>query len=242
MSEYVVHFAKAARSADEYSVMLKILSEGRILPSGPFGAARKLRELGDSQRSACFSEIPLDLLERLIKRRDSLYGVGFRQDLLTAKGGARVWYLDKDGSAAGSFQTVVRDAMTGGIDPNDPIWKITPFVDYPGEYGGTQYRFEWEREWRVPGGLEFTPDDVAFLFIPEDLHAAAWAFFEEAQRDNSGPAYFCPYVDPRWELPQIQAAFASVPPAPDFDEEGRCDACGGPVWGGQCLLCGSPRL
>ena len=68
MSEYAVHFTKAAEPASEYDVMLKILSEGRIIPGGPFGAARNLPELSESQKSACFSEIPLDLLERLIER------------------------------------------------------------------------------------------------------------------------------------------------------------------------------
>ena len=82
--------------------MLKILWEGRIHASGPFGAARKLAGLGDTQHSACFSEIPLDLLARLIDRR-SLYGIGFRQDVLVAGGGARVWYLDKGGPAAEGF-------------------------------------------------------------------------------------------------------------------------------------------
>jgi hypothetical protein len=242
MSEYAVHFTKPAPPSDEYWVMLTILSEGRILPTGPLGAARNLEELGDSQKSACFSEIPLDLLERLIERR-SLYGIGLRQDLLTACGGARVWYLDKDGPAAESFKEVVRAAMKGGIDPADPIWRITPFVDYPGDYGGTQYRFEWEREWRVPGGLEFTPDDVAFLFIPEELHAAARTFFEDAEREHTGPAYLCPYVDPRWDMQRVQEAFASVPLAPALEpQDSSCDYCGGPVSAGQCLLCGNPQL
>ena len=74
--------------------------------------------------------------------------------------------------------------MAGGIDPTDAVWAITPFVDYPGEYGGSQYRFEWEREWRVPGGLAFSPDDVAFLFIPEDLHAKARSFFDDEFRET----------------------------------------------------------
>jgi hypothetical protein len=241
MSEYAVHFTKPSPPSTEYDVMLKILWEGTVLPTGPLGAARKLTALGDSQKSACFSEIPLDLLGRLIARR-SLYGIGFRQDFLTERGGARVWYLDKDGPAAESFKELVRSGMTGGVDPIAPIWKTTPFVDYPGEYGGTQYRFEWEREWRVPGGLQFGRDDVAFLFIPEELHSAARSFFEDHLRENTGPAYLCPYVDPTWDMPRIQAEFASVATPPlalqpeDPEDDESCNYCGGPTYGGRQVV------
>jgi hypothetical protein len=130
MSEFAVHFAKPAATSSPYDVMITILSEGQINAVTPFGAARKLTQLGDSQKSACFSEIPLDLLGRLIERR-SLYGIGFRQDFLVAHGGARVWYLDRDGPAAASFNALLVPAITGGVDASDPVWRITPFVDFP---------------------------------------------------------------------------------------------------------------
>lgn len=240
MSEYAVHFTKASPTLSAYDVMMKILWEGRIQATGPLGAARHLAELGDSQKSACFSEIPLDLLARLIARR-SLYGVGFRQDVLVNHGGARVWYLDRDGPAAAAFQEVVRSAMTGGIDPAESVWRITPFIDNPGDYGGTQYRFEWEREWRVPGGLAFGPHDAAFLFLPEEWHGTARSFFEGHLAENTGPAYLCPYVDPRWDMERIQTAFSAVVPSivpTQTPDEVACDYCGGPVVSGLCLLCG----
>ena len=115
-----MHFTKPSGNTSAYDVMLTILSEGRINATGPLGAAKNLSALGDSQKSACFSEIPLDLLARLIDRR-SLYGIGFRQDFLVDNGGARVWYLDKDGPAAESFKEVVRVAMEGGIETDDTI-------------------------------------------------------------------------------------------------------------------------
>jgi hypothetical protein len=48
-------------------------------------------------------------------------------------------------------------------DLNDLTWKLTPFIDnvMPGRYA-----FEWEREWRVPGGLIFTLADIAFVITP----------------------------------------------------------------------------
>jgi hypothetical protein len=247
MSEYVVHFTKDAfPDSNAYSVMMNILWERRINPSGPFGAARHLPVLGDSQRAACFSEIPLDLLVRLIDRR-SLYGIGFSQDVVIARGGGRVWYLDRSSRAARAFRAMVDNASSDPVNVVAPIWRLTPFVDYPGAYGATQYRFEWEREWRVPGGLAFDVEDVAFLFLPEEHHARARTFFEEVYRDNDGPAYLCPYIDPRWGMERIQSAFANVERAaeeatptftPVAPEEGMCDYCGGSTLGGICLDCG----
>ncbi|HXH35940.1 MAG TPA: hypothetical protein VNJ54_16290 [Plantibacter sp.] len=241
MSEYVVHFTKPSAVRSAYDVMISILSEGVIRVGGPFGAARNVEGLGDSQRSACFSEIPLDLLYRLVERR-SLYGIGFRQDFLMHSGGARVWYLDKGGLAATAFQGAVYQAQQAGVDTNDPIWRLTPFVDFPGDYGGSQYQFEWEREWRVPHPLPFQPGHVAFLFLPEEFHLAARGFFEEAQREHTGAAYLCPYVDPRWTMDQIQQALAPVPTPPSSapTEETTCPYCGGPVADGQCMLCHQP--
>ncbi len=62
----------------------------------------------------------------------------------------------------------------------------------------------WEKEWRVPGGLKFLPDDVAFVFLPEELHDKARAFFAKHRADNSGPAYLGPYLDPQWDRERIQ--------------------------------------
>jgi hypothetical protein len=169
-----------------------------------FGCATNVAGLGESQRCACFSEIPLDLLDRLVERR-SRYGVGFRQSTITDKGGGRVWYLDQGTPARAAMQAMVAAAMTGGVDPNDSIWKLTPLVDYT----APNYHFEWEREWRVPGGLQFAPGEVSFLFVPEELHNAAEEFFATGG-DGNGPQYHCPILDPLWSDDQIQAALAEI--------------------------------
>jgi hypothetical protein len=39
-------------------------------------------------------------------------------------------------------------------------------------------------EWRVPGGLTFQPD-VAFVFLHEELHDNARAFFVEHRANNT---------------------------------------------------------
>lgn len=209
MSEYVVHFTKDTPESAAYSSMISILYKRVVSARTRFGAARGLDVLGESQQSACFSEVPLDRLDRLVERRSS-YGIGFLQDVLVRAGGGRVWYVDNDSDLAASFRQLMAQYVRSPMDVSSPLWQLTPFIDFPGRYGAAEYRFEWEREWRVPGGLSFSPDEVAFLFIPEELHSRARAFFDEAEEENTGPNYRCPFLDPLWPDDQIQDALASI--------------------------------
>lgn len=200
MSDYVVHFTPG------YDVIMSILSGGCVKAHNPFGSARNLTDLGDTQCSACFSEIPLDLLDRLVERR-SPFGIGFPKSLLKERGGGRVWYLDKDSPLVGAFQGMINEAMKGGIHPGDRIWKLTPFVD---RVVPNQYDFDWEREWRVVGGLTFTPDDVAFLFVPDHLHDAARTFLDSGGH-GAGPAYpTAVLLDPEWDDEKLQETLSHL--------------------------------
>lgn len=223
MSEYVVHFVRGDAAGNTgYGPVMGILSAGEIWGTGPFGAARNLADkLDQTQFSACFSEIPLDLLDRLVERRQTRYGIGFHQRFIIESGGARVWYLDQGSPTSEAMREQIRRSMVGGIDQDNPLWKLTPFVDYPSD-DPVNYRFEWEREWRVPGGLRFLPGDVAFLLMPEELHGAARAFFAQAQAEYLGPAYFCPYLDPSWDDAHIQPAVANVYRTTDPTRRGVC--------------------
>jgi hypothetical protein len=241
MSDFVVHFTKPsaadtsvatavqasgggglhawlaeqrAQDRSGYQPWIKILGEGRLCAGAkPLGAARSQPAIAELHRVVCFSEIPLDMLERLVERR-SLYGVGFRKDVLVGKGGAPLWYLDKDGVQAQIIQREIRDRAADGVDPLDPLWRLTPFIDNPGNYPSGAYKFEWEREWRVVGDVRFDPGNVAFLFLPEDDHARARQFFVDVRVGHAGPDYLCPYIDPRWEIAQIQDALSNLPDAP----------------------------
>jgi hypothetical protein len=236
MTEYLVHFVKEggkrpplpedahphfkfARElqGDEltpYWVMLSVLWDLHLKPgSGTWGAARKDARLGDSQRAVCLAEVPLPFVGRIADRRESPYGLGFTQEFVRKHGGGRVWYLDKDEPLALAFQQTLR-AHAVDFDADDDFWKLTPFVDVTGFFpsgGGVRpRRFEWEREWRVPGpqGLPFTPDDVAFLFIPEEQHVAARDFFD-SYGNVTGPSFECPFIDPHWDEVTIQHALAN---------------------------------
>jgi hypothetical protein len=106
---------------------------------------------------------------------------------------------------------MIDKAEARGPDPDDPLWKLTPFIDFPsGPSTPYKYDFRWEREWRIIGDVDFSENDVAFLLIPEELHTTAWSFFHSAVEDNVGPGYFCPYLDPTWTVAQVEEALASA--------------------------------
>lgn len=202
MSEYVVHFTSRCDGKPPRDVLKAILSDGQLKPKTRFGTARGMVMLGESQLAVCFSEIPLDLLDRLVTRRSSC-GLAFRKEFLVESGGGRVWYIENDGPVARAYGELEASKYQPW-NADDPLWKLTPFIDQPGKYGGSRYEFQWEREWRVPGpdGLTFTPEDVAFLFMPEAAHAWAQATF--------GRTYAVPLIDPLWSDEQIQEAAAGI--------------------------------
>lgn len=165
MSEWVVHFTSTP------GALAAILADREIRASGPFGWARSISQVRGAHMSACLSEIPLDHLGRLTERR-GMWGIGFTKSFVAGAGGARVWYLE-EGVGPGKE---LFDAVGGQLraqDFNDPLWRLTPFIDPLADGHPFTYRFDWEREWRVVGGLSFEPDDVAFVVTP-DGEGATW--------------------------------------------------------------------
>jgi hypothetical protein len=243
MSEFLVHFTEEQpplpplpddahprakffhemvwRHRTPYNNWTSFLWDRHLRPSERrFGAAKNERKLAGSQRAVCFSEVPLQFVRRIAEQRKNRYGIGFTKEFARKQGAAPVWYLDKDEPLAEGFQEVY-DAHMDALDADDPFWKLTAHVDQPGtyptRYGQRDYRFEWEREWRVagPDGFRFERDDVALLFLPEDEHDAARQWFADHEANNTGPAYFCPYIDPFWDEATIVAALKNPVPKPD---------------------------
>lgn len=207
-SDFLVHFTKDTSSGTAYDNMMSICWERCLRAGNAFGVARRTAPLSAPQEAVCFSEIPLHELGRLAARRGSYYGIGFSKEFISENGGCPVWYVPKDSPAAEAIQTVMFNARKQPAPATEPIWRITPCIDFPGDYPTGRYRFEWEREWRVPGSLQFLESDVAFLVIPEGLHRAARRFFEEQIVEGTGPGYVCPYVDPLWDWDRVQKAFS----------------------------------
>lgn len=200
MSPFVVHFTRESDGRSPLDNVISILDNRRIEARTRFGSGK---DYAASPKFVCFSEIPLHLLSRLAKKR-GCFGIGFTKEYLVSRDGGPILYAYKDTPHAKAVRHLVDKAAH---EPHDPIWKVAPFVDQPGEYGNTKYFFEWEREWRHVGNLAFNEKDAAFLIIPEEDHTAARDFFDLAEEENSGPNYKCPFIDPFWSQEQVKDAF-----------------------------------
>ncbi|PLU02520.1 hypothetical protein BMJ32_12270 [Sinorhizobium medicae] len=88
-------------------------------------------------------------------------------------------------------------------DRNDPVWTLAPLLEGP-VVGNS---FEWEREWRVPQDLPFSPAQVQFLTGPEEEHAAMRAYFvERAQEPDFMDYSNRPLIDLNWDNDRIREA------------------------------------
>jgi len=152
MSDYLVHFTSEAN-------LLSILQDRQIRPLTHGGWAMNDAETSHLRMSACFSEIPIDMIDRLTARRGQ-FGIGFRREFLRSKGAGRLWYAEEPQRSLifAAFQNIWRSDPTR----RNPLWRLVPFFDSvtPG------HDFTWEREWRVPGGVSFELNDIQFLIVP----------------------------------------------------------------------------
>lgn len=160
MSQFVVHFTKRP------AVFAEILATGYLMGSGPYGFSwfRKIPDVKARHSSVCFSEVPLNNIQRLTRRHGN-YGIAFSKDFIRAQQGARVWYLDQGSEQAQTLSDQLRAVVDAG-DFAHALWNVTPFIDLvmPG-----QYEWDWEREWRVRSHLRFRHQDVAFVVTPEGI-------------------------------------------------------------------------
>jgi hypothetical protein len=184
-SDYLIHLVGKDNPYDSF---MNILYSGVVEAKNAFGYKRQEHQ----KKSICFSEIPPVYLQKLVQRRFN-HGVAFKKEWLLSKGAQRVWYIEKDSQTHSSLEKMSNHL--NGTEKED-FFDLAPFIDIPGESGDSVYRFEWEREWRIIGDLSFSPDDVEFLILPGDVHEAARALFYDAEHDNYGPNYKCPYYDP----------------------------------------------
>ncbi|MFC4054456.1 abortive infection system antitoxin AbiGi family protein [Actinomadura syzygii] len=194
MSEYLVHLTSRVAFG-------RILADGELQASRRFGAARHVKDLDVPQQSVCLSEIPLDYLSRLVERRGE-FGVGYDKRAVAMAGGAPVWYLRKDSPVVKELKSLVEKASREDGRPesqDDPVWNLTPYIDFPGPYRDTEYEFEWEQEWRIER-LKVHGGEVRFLFAPERHHP------ETTRLWTSGPPP--PIIDTTWPMSQIQEVLA----------------------------------
>lgn len=153
LSEYLVHMTTTPQA------LASIITSGRIEARKPFGIGRSLRMVEDKHKAACLTEMPLSELDRLRDRRKA-WGIAFKRDFVLDQGGQRVWYLDTDKAPYQAIHAL-KEAAFENRDWDNPIWELTPFVDQWNPE--KNYTFDWEREWRVTGGLRFDLEDVVLL-------------------------------------------------------------------------------
>lgn len=99
----------------------------------PFGAGRLDAPNKDSQRVACFSEVPFGQLSRLVTRR-SRFGIGFTKKFATKQGANPIWYLEKDGPGALAFIDLKEKAIQSPDDSILPLGCAT-WSDFAGTLG-----------------------------------------------------------------------------------------------------------
>jgi len=206
MSNFVVHFTREYGGKSPYENILRILHSKTIKARNAFGIGKSEAPNTQSQKVACFSEVPLHLLSRFAEKRSS-YGIVFPKDMVIHRKGNPILYAYKDHPATTALRAIMQQAKTVA---EHAIWSVTPFVDAPGKYAHGSYFFEWEREWRAVGDYKFQTDEVALLILPEKQHEKARAFFKAAKKENTGPSYDCPFIDPYWKHKKIRKVLSDL--------------------------------
>ena len=165
LSRWLVHLA---RTPDD---LAGILVRGTIQARNSFGIARPHRRLLTRQDTVCFTEMPVSELGRMTSR-GRRWGVGFDKEFLRDRFDAQpVWYLSDPSPQLRAVQQMLDERIAapgGGIDPSDPYWRLTPFIDPVRPRGSARPNdWRWEREWRVVGDVSFELSDAAFIVWSE---------------------------------------------------------------------------
>ena len=126
LSRWLVHLA---RTPDD---LAGILVRGTIQARNSFGIARPHRRLLTRQDTVCFTEMPVSELGRMTSR-GRRWGVGFDKEFLRARFDAQpVWYLSDPSPQSRAVQQMLDEGIAApgdGLDPSDPYWRLTPFID-----------------------------------------------------------------------------------------------------------------
>lgn len=153
LSSYLIHMTSSPEA------LASILASGHLEARNPFGLAGKRPENSESHKAACFTEAPASEIDRIRRGR---YGIAFHKDFITNVGGQRVWYLNYGSPAWDAFLHEVNRLHS--IDDPSRFRELSPFIDMVRQ---DSYAFDWEREWRVLGGVRFEWEDIAYVITPE---------------------------------------------------------------------------
>lgn len=222
LSRFLVHFTREEGSISAEERLLNILSDQTLEAKTPHGMAAKLEpflvgtEL--SQRSACFTETPIEhcrMLVHEIKGRAiklSPYGVIFTKEFAAKRNCNPVWYLNMLYGASGDWLTnsvnkIVDDCNKKLLQTDEislsvrfEFLKLTPFMEQVVDTNYSCKNFTWEREWRHVGDFHFRPKDVVAVFAPENRHEHL------CHSIKTLPGYGkqkLPILDPKWDTTRV---------------------------------------
>lgn len=128
------------------------LLESKELTANPKGFYSNKIKDGDSFpeeiKSVSFAYCTQDEASKHFDARNSEYGIVFYHDFLQSLGMIPVRYINEEDEES-IRRLVFNDAFAL-------------------EAYGRSYDMRWEKEWRINKNVSFTPEDVAFVIVPDD--------------------------------------------------------------------------
>ncbi|CAG2308299.1 MULTISPECIES: hypothetical protein [Burkholderia] len=126
----------------------------------------------DDIKSVSFALAPHSKVGDHFAARGSEYGIVFYHDFLEENGLRPVVYLNDHS--------------------DEEIGQIVYSSPYLVETYSKKYDMRWENEWRIKGKLKFTPDDVAFLIVPDAAYMAIYEWIERNVQEED--SFGCDYT------------------------------------------------
>lgn len=153
ISSRLTHLTRGDTIEEAFQTLLKILDEKRVI-----GSTTETGFIIGNKSAVCLQEAPLNAIaenllyeERLLegnvgKVRYCAFGIRFNKVWAYQKGGRPVIYEEKD--------------LMKSVLPKEEYWRI---VNY--DLSDKSHMIDWthEREWRVPGDLEFEYNEIEVL-------------------------------------------------------------------------------
>jgi hypothetical protein len=181
-SDYVAHFTKGAEPIVADQADPNIAAQSALQRLASILEDRNIRATAKpfaSKHSVAFTECPWSsMLDHA--QQYSPYGIGFAKKALFERGGGPVIYIRQDlYTTQRAFGSEDNEYLRGFH--RDLACFLAPFLptyappEHLAQYGkdSTAIDFTHEREWRVPGDVEFGYDDIEFVVLDhyQDMEA-----------------------------------------------------------------------
>lgn len=172
ISSRLTHLTKGNTSEETFQILMKILEMKKII-----GSTTETGFIIGNKPAVCFQEAPLNAIAENLeyekklredtndKVRYKAFGLRFNKMWIYNKGGRPVIYEEKE--------------LMKSILPKEEYWRI---VNY--DLHDRQHIIDWthEREWRVPGDIDFEYKDIEIL-VPSNRYYKK--FIEYCMQNNT---------------------------------------------------------